>query len=318
MLDDYIEIEPIAYRIFKNAVIKKRIMHAYLIEARGNDNRLNLAIAFAKYLLCPFGYSNLSQCQNCYQCQRINDGNFTEITVIEPDGQVIKKEQLDELQKKFSRKSLESSKKVYIINHAEAMNQSAANSILKFLEEPEENIIAILIVDNTYQLLSTIVSRCQIITLNNNLKDKKDMLHSIGSFLYDSKQQVENYCNDEESIKEIETIINFVKYYEKNHLDILLFMQKMWNEVFYDKIKVTLGLNLLLLFYRDILNYKMFSKIEYYLDFLDEVKQISTNINIPQLINKINAILKAQEKVYQNSNLNLLMDRLVLDMEAFE
>ena len=317
MLDDYIESQKIAYRIFKNAVIKNHIMHAYLIESKGYDKQLDLAIAFAKYLLCPFGYSNLNKCSNCYQCQRIDDGNFTEIEIIEPDGQVIKKEQLDTLQKKFSRKSLESNKKIYIINHAEAMNQSAANSILKFLEEPEDNIIAILVVDNSYQLLNTIVSRCQIVTLNNVLDSKKDMLHVIGSFLYDSKEKVDEYCTDENVMNEIKAVVNFAKYYEKNGLDILLFMQKMWNDIFYDKIKMTMALNILLLFYRDALNYKIFNKIEYLFDFDSDIIEVSKKNDITKLIEKINAIIKAREKIYQNINLNLLMDKLVLEMEAF-
>ena len=92
---------------------------------------------------------------------------------------LLQKEQLDELQKEFSEKSIFSNKKIYIINHADRLNKSAANSILKFLEEPEENIIAILITDNIYQLLDTIVSRCQIISFSKE--------HSISSLSFIEK-----------------------------------------------------------------------------------------------------------------------------------
>ena len=50
-----------------------------------------------------------------------------------------------------------------VINDVELLNTSAANSILKFLEEPEENIIAILITSNRNLVINTIVSRCQVI-----------------------------------------------------------------------------------------------------------------------------------------------------------
>ena len=318
MLDDYIEVQNIAYKIFKNAVVKNHVMHAYLIESKGYAGQLDLALAFAKYLLCPFGYSNLGKCDNCSQCQRIDDGNFTEITIIEPDGQVIKKEQLDDLQKKFSLKSLESNKKIYIINHAEKMNQSASNSILKFLEEPEDNIIAILIVDNSYQLLNTIVSRCQIVTLNNCEDENKDMLHKLGEFLYDSKEKVDEYCEDENVLEEIKAVVNFVKYYEKNGLDVLLFMRKLWNDIFYDKIKVGIALNIMLLFYRDVVNYKMFKKIDYLLDYEVDIKEVSEFNDITSLVRKVNAVIKARDKIYQNININLLMDKLILDMEEFK
>ena len=54
------------------------------------------------------------------------------------------------------------------------MNISAGNSILKFLEEPEENIVAILITKNLYKVLETIVSRCQILNFNNYFYDFND------------------------------------------------------------------------------------------------------------------------------------------------
>ena len=72
------------------------------------------------------------------------------------------------MQRQFSTKAIETKYKIYIIHEAEKMNSSAANSILKFLEEPEPGIIAILITDNMYQLLDTIISRCQIISLSNS------------------------------------------------------------------------------------------------------------------------------------------------------
>ena len=94
--------------------------------------------------------------------------------------------QLDILQKKFETKALESDKRVYIINYADKMNSSSANSILKFLEEPEPDIIAILIADNRYQLLDTIVSRCQLINLVNiNMINYDTTLENINALLKD-------------------------------------------------------------------------------------------------------------------------------------
>lgn len=72
-----------------------------------------------------------------------------------------KKEQFISLQEEFMTKGIENQKRIYIIKQAIRMNSAAANSILKFLEEPQNNIMAILITDNIHQLLPTIISRCK-------------------------------------------------------------------------------------------------------------------------------------------------------------
>ena len=175
MLDEYIDKQKIVYKTLVNSVKNNKYSHAYLFESNGNKDVYDLAISFAKCLLCPKNYSNYKACKDCKQCERIDKKCFTDLKIIEADGLWIKKEQLDELQKEFSTKSLESNKKVYIINNAEKLNVQTSNSLLKFLEEPEENIIAILITDNIYQLLDTIISRCQIISFSK----QKELLSPI-------------------------------------------------------------------------------------------------------------------------------------------
>ena len=65
--------------------------------------------------------------------------------------------------KKLSLKPYESNFKVLIIWMAEKMNPSAANKLLKILEEPPKNTVLLLIAENEELLLKTIVSRCQVI-----------------------------------------------------------------------------------------------------------------------------------------------------------
>ena len=134
MLDDFKVNQKVVYQMLKNAGAKRQFSHAYLIDANHYPRKLEFAMALAKFILCENHYSNSDNCVNCTQCKRIDDGNFTELKIISPDGAWIKKEQLEELQKQFSTKAIESSYKIYIINEAEKMNSSASNSILKFLE----------------------------------------------------------------------------------------------------------------------------------------------------------------------------------------
>ena len=105
MLDDFIIEQNIVYKILTNAVKSNKISHAYIIESNGYSKSLDLAISIAKYFLCPHFYSNNKKCGNCHQCENISKESFIEFKLIEPEGQWIKKTQLDELQESFSKKS---------------------------------------------------------------------------------------------------------------------------------------------------------------------------------------------------------------------
>src|SRR5690606_36803569 len=103
---------------------------------------------------------------NCTQCKRIQSGNHPDVHIIKPDGQSIKIEQISFLQKEFTYTGLESNRKVYIIEEADKMTVNAANRLLKFLEEPNQETVAILITSQIGKMLDTIVSRCQRITFH--------------------------------------------------------------------------------------------------------------------------------------------------------
>ena len=71
---------------------------------------------------------------------------------------------------------------------------------MKFLEEPEENIVAILVTENKFQLLDTIISRCQLITLNN-IKKNNSMIEGIANLLYNDEKSINEYIEAEENIE---------------------------------------------------------------------------------------------------------------------
>ena len=236
MLDDYKLEQPIIHKILVNSIKNNKLSHAYLIETNGYSKALDLAIAFSKYLFCPNNYSNCENCKNCSQCNNIDNGEFLELKIIEPEGQWIKKSQLEELQSEFSKKSVLGNKKIYIINGADKLNVSSSNSLLKFLEEPEDGIIAILIVENIYQILSTIVSRCQILSLRPSKKNQNlDTISKIANQLYNNIESIEEYIKNEENKNNIEYVINFIKHYEENKSSTLLYVNKLWNDYFKDK-----------------------------------------------------------------------------------
>lgn len=136
--------------------------HAFLVETNNLDKCLSDIKEFIKVLNCPHVFSENCN-KSCNLCKLIDLNNLPSIIIVRPDGMSIKKNQLLEVQEKFSTKPVYSKFNVYIICNAELMNDSSANSILKFLEEPEDNIIGFYLTENKEQILSTIKSRCEII-----------------------------------------------------------------------------------------------------------------------------------------------------------
>ncbi len=159
------------YIDYVNKIIKNdKASHCYLVEIDNYDEDLKYVYDFIKMILCKTLYEKLQDSDNSI-IKLIDSGNYPDIMVIEPEGNVIKKSQLLDLQKEFSNKSLLENKRIYIIKNCEKLNLASANTILKFLEEPEEDIIAFLLTNNRYKIIDTIVSRCQIL----NLREEKSL-----------------------------------------------------------------------------------------------------------------------------------------------
>lgn len=308
MLDEFVIDQKIVITILKNSIEKNRFSHAYLFETNGYKDANKLALSFAKYLLCPNHYSNQNKCVNCTQCKLIDENAFSEIKIIDPDGLWIKKEQLDELQKEFMQTAVQSKYRVYIIHDADKMNPSAANSILKFLEEPAPNIIAILLTDNMYQLLNTIISRCQIISFKKNNESNHTMNEKIANAIYIpvtvDKLNIDKY---------ISTIIKFIEKLESSGREVLLNTQSLWHTIFDDRDKMLMAFELLLLFYKDFLNYTLNRPITFF-DNTSTMQLISEKNTILTITKKIKIINQMREQIKLNVNQNLLLDKFILKM----
>ena len=161
-----IEKQPILSKILSKLNNSLVGAQAYLLVGDDEDNLEKYSLIFSKILICPEKYTD--NCSKCNICSRIKSGNFGELNIIKPVNNVIKKEEILSLKEKFKTKSIEGKNQVYIINNVDTLNSSAANSLLKFLEEPDDtNTIAIFTTTNINSVISTIVSRCQVVRLNN-------------------------------------------------------------------------------------------------------------------------------------------------------
>ena len=137
-----------------------RLAHAYLFVGPAGVGKAKTARAFAQLLLCaePKGHA---ACGVCGSCRKAAADRHPDLKVLEPDGEFIRIEAVREAGRFVGLKSFEGRGKVLIFDPAHAMNEEAANALLKTLEEPAPQTTLILITENIRRLPGTVVSRCQ-------------------------------------------------------------------------------------------------------------------------------------------------------------
>lgn len=303
MLEEFQNTQPIAFKVLSNALNKKKYAHAYIFEDNSSSDANSLVMAFIKDLLT----TDLSDEEKTNIIAMIDSSNHPEVKRITSDSLWIKKDQIKNLQNEFSKKPIIGNKKIYIIEEAEKLNKASSNTILKFLEEPEEGIIAILITKNVYQLLETVKSRCQTVKLINSVKKTQSVFDIVNA---------DQILNDEEKNEKLKAAVSFIHFYEKRKIETICFMTKMWHNYFNTKELTLLGFDLLILYYKDVLNYKIGRGLEFFNNDIENIDNIFKYQSQYDISNKIALISKYKEKIKLNSNLNLLMDKLIIELEG--
>lgn len=204
---------------FRKQLVNDMIAHAYLLS--GENDTQETAFYMAQSLFCTRNTDGA--CGECEACQKIANENHGDFIFISGREKSIKKEDVLMIQERFLQTSLEEVKhKVYIIEDVDNASLVAMNSFLKFLEEPESNIVAILTTSNINRVLETIKSRCLILSLS--AIDKKTIRNSLLEESIDEKnaEMLSYLAKDLEDAKRIyaselyktvvDTFENVVKY----------------------------------------------------------------------------------------------------------
>lgn len=150
---------------FASLIERGTLAHAYLLVGNVNMGTVALATEVALRLFCPHQDDQGHPDRTCPECQRVLSGNHPDVVVARPEGRQIKVDQVRYLKAEFSKTGVEGEKKVFIIEGAETLTGSAANSLLKFIEEPGPGVYIFLLTPNKNAVLQTVQSRCQVIEL---------------------------------------------------------------------------------------------------------------------------------------------------------
>lgn len=307
MLDAYKDGQAVAYNIMMNAINNNKLSHAYLFDSNGNSDVMNIVLSFVKIIICMDKKSD-EEILNI--CDRIDNGNYIDVKIIEPDGLWIKKEQLLDLQSEFSKNAIEGSKKIYIIKSADKMNIQTANSILKFLEEPVDDIIAILIVDNINLVIPTIISRCQIIKLNKKKYEESSLLN-FSNLCNNTKYRC---LSDDEKRQFIDDVINFIMMIENSGLDTLIYTKNIWHNKFKDRNDNIMAIELIINFYYDVMKFISNLRINFFKDKIEYIENVSKKNSLISVAKKIEILDEIKNNFKRNLNINLLVDKLIIDM----
>ena len=261
-----------------------RINHAYLIETNNNEDELvdtYLNEFYKQLLICGLNESNEVGISKEKLINLLENKSYPDLLEIKPENNVIKKEQLLEMMEKFSNKSVYGTYQIYVIHHAEMLNLSSANTILKFLEEPENNIIAVLLSTHRYKVFPTILSRCTVMTLKQeksnmiDVNDNQILIKLLNNLLIDTEP----------------LIILFNDYYES------LFQTK---ELSLDTLK------------------KISKILQYYIQTNDlsslSIKSSDINLNKFQLLEIVSIIDEFSVKLQYNVNIKLWLDSLLIKL----
>ena len=136
----------------------QRLAGAYLFVGSSGVGKKTAAWALAQAYLCALSPKGCGACPSCLKVAKKQSEN---ILFIEPAGQQIKTEQAQQILHFLNLKSW-GGKRVVIIDQAQALNPTAANSLLKTLEDPPPETQFFLIAPSASSLLPTLRSRCQV------------------------------------------------------------------------------------------------------------------------------------------------------------
>lgn len=146
--------------ILKKSIEKDTLSHAYLFLGNDTEKLHRLALHLSAAISCPEG-----GCGRCNICKNVLKGLHSDVSIIEAEGNVLRKDKIIQLQQFLHTSSYSHKKKICIIKEAELMNPTAANRLLKTLEEPPDSSnLIILLAEDSSRLLPTIISRCLVFT----------------------------------------------------------------------------------------------------------------------------------------------------------
>ena len=164
-------------KILRNQIKKGTVSQSYLFAGTRGTGKTTTARILAKAVNCTCSEPGVDlPCGECTNCRAITEGRF--LDVVELDAASNNGvESLRQITESVQYPPTVGKYKVYIIDEAHMLTDSAENAFLKTLEEPPAHVIFILATTNPEKIKATIKSRC--LTLNFRHVSENDLLEGM-------------------------------------------------------------------------------------------------------------------------------------------
>ena len=138
----------------------QEMTHAWVFTGPPGSGRSSAAVAFAQALICPN-----NGCATCSDCNSAKTHGHPDVEIIRTEGLSIKVEEVRELLTRVAWAPSMGGWRVVVMEDADRLTESAANALLKAIEEPGTRTVWLLCAPTLHDVLPTIRSRCRHLQL---------------------------------------------------------------------------------------------------------------------------------------------------------
>lgn len=318
------ELQPVLVKKFQRIISQQKLAHAYLFVGPDGSGKDELALWLALSLFCEHPHNGQPDL-TCDECQRILTGNHPDVVVAQAEGRQIKVDQIRHIKEEFTKTGMEGSQKVFIIQDADKMTVNAANSLLKFIEEPGPGIFIFMLTNNKNAVLPTIQSRTQIVelpplakaTLKNRLAQRQIpvSLQPIILGLTDSVSQAAEWVQNDWLAHAVDAVLTWFK--ELCHKDPIAFVvvQTVMKGLAENRQQQQIMLDLMALIWRDAL--VMVTKAGeqsqlYFENWASVIQQAVVNYKVNDIVECGQITLEAHQLLQQNISFQNVVEQQTL------
>lgn len=309
---------------FNQALENNRLAHAFIFDGPDKQQQLLVATWLAMRIFCLDAQKK--PCGVCNNCERIAAGQHPDVVLIASDNKSIKIDEIRYIKNEFNKRAVEGFQKFLIIKDADKMTIGAENSLLKFIEEPQGPTTIILLTQNRYALLPTIISRTQLIEFKrvtpNILAKEIARIYpeqsvenvKIASYLANDLEMAEYLMADNWLAESTQAMLRWFTVLTNQDIAAFAMVQMGLGPLGEnDQIKEQAILDLCLFAFRDIL--KMYEQGEIiFTQNIEHIKNIINTIELEKIIKIMDAILSTPKLIKQNISFQTIMEQLTLEI----
>ncbi len=310
----------------QNAVKMEQVSHAYIMNGERGAGKKLLAYLFAMTLLCEKG--GPEPCNTCHSCKQAESGNHPDIIRVthEKPNSISVEDIREQVNNTIMIKPYQGPYKVYIIDHADLMTVQAQNALLKTIEEPPRYAVIMLLTENAQLLLPTINSRCVMLRLRY-IKDKlikKYLMESLKipdykadlctAFAQGNMGHAIMLANSDHFNEIREEAVHLLKHVHEMELSEII---QAVNGVTVYKLEITDYLDILMVWYRDVLLYKATKDMDavVFRDQIDGIRERARKSSYEGIQLIISSLDKAKARLKANVHFELVMELLFLTIK---